>query len=65
MRYTHTIFAQPALERLQDSLKKTASHRDHDAETVTEKAAKKKAVDRKAGKKMPAARRARKAEVAS
>jgi large subunit ribosomal protein L4 len=64
MRYTHVIFAQPALERLQDSLRKTASRRDHDSETVTEKTAKKKAADKKAGKKMPAARRARKAEVA-
>jgi large subunit ribosomal protein L4 len=65
MRYSHTIFAQSALERLQDSLKKTASRRDHDAETVTEKTAKRKAADKKAAKKMPAARRARKAEVAS
>jgi large subunit ribosomal protein L4 len=64
MRYTHVIFAQPALEKLQDSLKKTASRRAHGAETVTEKAAKKKSADRKAGKKKPAARRARKAEVA-
>jgi len=64
MRYTHVIFAQPALERLQDSLRKTASRRDHDSETVTEKTAKKKAADKKAAKKMPAARRARKAEVA-
>ncbi len=64
MRYTHTIFAQPALERLQDSLKKTASQRDHNTDTVTQKTAKKKAADKKAGKKMPAARRARKAEVA-
>jgi len=63
MRYTHTIFAQPALERLQDSLKKTASRRDHGG-TVTERAAKKKAEEKKAAKKMPAARRARKAEVA-
>jgi large subunit ribosomal protein L4 len=65
MRYTHTIFAQPALERLQDSLKKTASRRDH-SESVTVKAATKKAAAKKAGKKAPAARRARKgkAEVA-
>jgi len=51
---------------LQDSLKKTAARRDHDAETVTEKAAKRKAADKKAGKKAPAARRLRKtkAEVA-
>jgi large subunit ribosomal protein L4 len=64
MRYAHVIFAQPALERLQDSLRKTASRRAHDVDTVTQKAAKKKAADKKAGKKMPAARRARKAEVA-
>jgi large subunit ribosomal protein L4 len=32
MRYTHVIFAQPALEKLQDSLKKTASRRNHEAE---------------------------------
>jgi large subunit ribosomal protein L4 len=36
MRYTHVIFAQPALEKLQDSLKKSASKRsrehDHDEE---------------------------------
>jgi len=31
MRYSHVIFAQPALERLQDSLKKTASRREHAA----------------------------------
>ncbi len=66
MRYAHVIFAQSALARLQDSLKKTAARRDHDAETVTEKAAKRKAADKKAGKKAPAARRLRKtkAEVA-
>jgi large subunit ribosomal protein L4 len=29
MRYTHVIFAQPALEKLQDSLKKSASRREH------------------------------------
>ena len=50
MRYTHVIFAQPALEKLQDSLKKTASRRRHAAEPAPEK-------------KRPA-RRSRKAEVA-
>ena len=64
MRHTHTIFAQPALERLQDSLRKTVSRRDHNAESVTEKAAKRKSADKKAAKAKPAARRARKAEVA-
>ena len=51
MRYTHVIFAQPALERLQDSLKKTSSRREHAVEAEPEK------------KKKPAARRARKAKV--
>jgi large subunit ribosomal protein L4 len=37
MRFTHVIFAQPALEKLQDSLKKTASRRTHEAEPVEEK----------------------------
>jgi large subunit ribosomal protein L4 len=50
MRYTHVIFAQSALERLQDSLRKTSSRRDHAAEPAAEK-------------KKPA-RRSRKAEVA-
>jgi large subunit ribosomal protein L4 len=50
MRYTNVIFAQPALEKLQDSLKKTASRRSHAAEPAAEK-------------KKPA-RRSRKAEVA-
>ena len=50
MRYAHAVFAQPALERLQDSLKKSASRRAHGAEPAIEK-------------KRPA-RRARKAEVA-
>ncbi|HTR26333.1 MAG TPA: 50S ribosomal protein L4 [Terriglobales bacterium] len=49
MRHKHVIFAQPALEKLQDSLRKTASRRDH-AEPAPEK-------------KKPA-RRSRKAEVA-
>jgi hypothetical protein len=52
MRYTHVVFAQPALEKLQDSLKKTATRRQHEAEPVQEKA-----------KKKPAGR-SRKAEVA-
>ncbi len=39
MRYTHVVFAQPALEKLQDSLKKSASRRDtHEAEPGQEKA---------------------------
>ena len=37
MRYSHVVFAQPALEKLQDSLKKTASSRRHEAEPVEEK----------------------------
>ena len=36
MRYTHVVFAQPALEKLQDSLKKTASRRKHEAEPAAE-----------------------------
>ena len=50
MRYSHAIFAQPALEKLQDSLKKTASRREH-------------ANEPESGKKKPA-RRSAKAEVA-
>jgi large subunit ribosomal protein L4 len=50
MRHKHIIFAQPALEKLQDSLRKSASRREHAAEPATEK-------------KKPA-RRSRKAEVA-
>ena len=50
MRYSHVVFAQPALERLQDSLKKSASRREHAAPAADEK-------------KKPA-RRSRKAEVA-
>ena len=50
MRHEHVIFAQPALEKLQDALKKTASRRGHSAEPAPEK-------------KKPA-RRSRKAEVA-
>ena len=37
MRYTHVVFAQPALEKLQDSLKKTATRRQHEAEPAEEK----------------------------
>jgi len=37
MRYTHVVFAQPALEKLQDSLKKSASRRLHEAEPEAEK----------------------------
>ena len=50
MRYTHVVFVQPALERLQDSLRKSTSRRQHAAEPKDEK-------------KKPA-RRSRKAEVA-
>jgi large subunit ribosomal protein L4 len=50
MRYSHIVFAQPALERLQDSLKKSGSRREHSAPA--------------AGKKKKSARRSRKAEVA-
>jgi len=50
MRYSHVVFAQTALEKLQDSLKKTASRRDHAAPA--------------AGEKKKSARRSRKAEVA-
>ena len=55
MRYTHVVFAQPALEKLQDSLKKSASRRQHEAEPAEEKKTK--------GRKKPAGR-SRKAEVA-
>jgi large subunit ribosomal protein L4 len=37
MRYTHVVFAQKALEKLQDSLKKSASRRSHEAEPVEAK----------------------------
>jgi large subunit ribosomal protein L4 len=37
MRHKHIIFAQPALEKLQDSLRKTSSRRDHAAEAAPEK----------------------------
>ena len=49
MRYSNVVFAQPALEKLQDTLKKSASRREHAAEPEA--------------KKKPA-RRSRKAEVA-
>ena len=49
MRHSHVVFAQPALEKLQDSLKKSASRRAHTAPAAS-------------GKKP--ARRSRKAEVA-
>jgi large subunit ribosomal protein L4 len=50
MRYSHVVFAQPALEKLQDSLKKSASsRRSHEVEPAEEK-------------KKPAARRSRKAK---
>ena len=37
MRYTHVVFAQPALEKLQDSLKKSVSRRSHEAEPASGK----------------------------
>ncbi len=37
MRYTYVIFAQAAIEKLQDSLKKSASRRTHEAEPAEEK----------------------------
>ena len=37
MRYTHVVFAQSALEKLQDSLKKSTSRRSHEAEPAAEK----------------------------
>lgn len=49
MRYGHVVFAQPALEKLQDSLRKSAARRQHAAEPKSEK---------------KPARRSRKAEVA-
>lgn len=48
MRHSHVIFAQPALDKLQEALKKTASRREHTAEPTAKKPA----------------RRSRKAEVA-
>jgi large subunit ribosomal protein L4 len=50
MRYNQVVFAQPALEKLQDSLRKSSSRRQH--------------VEKPASEKKPAARRARKAKVA-
>jgi large subunit ribosomal protein L4 len=49
MRYSHVVFAQPALEKLQDALKKSSSRREHAAEPAPKK---------------KVARRSRKAEVA-
>jgi large subunit ribosomal protein L4 len=49
MRHSHVVFAQPALEKLQDSLKKSVSRRAHGAPAAS-------------GKK--SARRSRKTEVA-
>jgi large subunit ribosomal protein L4 len=43
MRYTHVVFAQPALEKLQDSLKKSTSRRSHEAEPAAEEKKKKPA----------------------
>ena len=37
MRHVNVVFAQPALEKLQDSLKKTASRRNHAAPPAAEK----------------------------
>jgi large subunit ribosomal protein L4 len=51
MRYTHVVFAQHALEKLQDSLKKSAARRSHEVEAEPE-----------VKKKKPAARRSRKAK---
>jgi large subunit ribosomal protein L4 len=50
MRYSQVVFAQPALEKLQDSLRKSSSRRQHAEEPKA--------------KKKPTARRARKAKVA-
>jgi large subunit ribosomal protein L4 len=50
MRYSQVVFAQPALEKLQDSLRKSSSRRQHEEKPKSEK--------------KPAARRARKAKVA-
>ena len=51
MRYTNVVFAQHALEKLQDSLKKSATRRSHEVEAEPE-----------AKKKKPATRRPRKAK---
>src|SRR5437868_9374924 len=37
MRYSQVVFAQPALEKLQDSLRKTASRRNHEEKPKAEK----------------------------
>jgi large subunit ribosomal protein L4 len=37
MRYSQVVFAQPALEKLQDSLRKTSSRRSHDEPAKAEK----------------------------
>jgi len=37
MRYSQVVFAQPALEKLQDSLRKTSSRRTHGQEAAAEK----------------------------
>jgi large subunit ribosomal protein L4 len=37
MRHSHIVFAQPALEKLQDSLKKSVSRRSHAAPAASEK----------------------------
>ncbi len=50
MRYSQVVFAQPALEKLQDSLRKSSSRRQH--------------TEKPASEKKPAARRTRKAKVA-
>jgi len=50
MRYSQVVFAQPALEKLQDSLRKSSSRRQH--------------AEKSASEKKPAARRGRKAKVA-
>jgi large subunit ribosomal protein L4 len=51
MRYTNVVFAQSALEKLQDSLKKSATRRSHEVEAEPEEK-----------KKKPATRRVRKAK---
>ena len=40
MRYSNVLFAQPALEKLQDSLRKSAARRQHAAPAPSEKKAK-------------------------
>jgi hypothetical protein len=60
MRYTHVVFAQPALEKLQDSLKKSATRRQHEAEPAEEKKTKAKTQTKKPARRSHKA----KAEVA-